>query len=786
MKTWLRNILIGGLFLVPFLAFYVPDLMFFPFISGKNFEFRILIEVLFAIYLYLAISDPDYRPKRSSILYSVLLLVGAFTLATIFSENVEKSFWSNSERMAGLINWIHQLMYFVMLIGVMQSKRLWNWWWHIMLGSMTGMAIFGLIQKFDPAVVINQGGLRVDGTFGNAIYMAVFMLFGVFMALFWWWQDREEKARFNTPLLVSLLIGFNVVALFSVTRFFGLGSEIIGPTAIKIALIFDVIVAFGWMLFAKLPRWWIHIGYGLQVLLYTLALYYTATRGVTLGLIGGLLIIAIILALREGGLVRKVAGGFVVAVIVLTLIFVGIRKQDWIQENPVLNRFANISLNDSTTKTRFIIWQMGWRGFLERPLLGVGPGNFSIVFNAEYDPRLYNQETWFDRAHNEVVNWLAIGGIIGLLAYLNIFVAALKTLWRRGREYFNNYELATLVALLAAYFFQNLFAFDNLFSYILILSVLALIHTQTTTAESKPLIAGQVSGTTSVVAAGIGAIAMILMVFNFNLKPIEANRALINVMIAKYQAPTESTVEMAESIFEMDTFVSGEALEQLVMTIGAFNRTNPDAEISRQMVELAGEQIELDLAKNNLDARRHLFFGSLMRLYSTPENARTVLERALELSPKKQLIMFELASFEEDQGNIALATDYYRQAFELEPAFKAAALNYAGILIRSGDAPTAEAALVESFGHAAVLNNMLIESLVSAGNYEWVRQIWVRAVEENPENVQYILSLAASSYATNRTAEALALLNQARILAPEAASEINRIEADIRAGRPIK
>jgi hypothetical protein len=35
----------AGLFFIPFIAFIVPQAMFFPFITGKGFAFRILVEI---------------------------------------------------------------------------------------------------------------------------------------------------------------------------------------------------------------------------------------------------------------------------------------------------------------------------------------------------------------------------------------------------------------------------------------------------------------------------------------------------------------------------------------------------------------------------------------------------------------------------------------------------------------------------------------------------------------------------------------------------------------------
>ena len=67
----LRGVLLGGIFLIPFIPFIVPGTFFFPFITGKNFAFRILVEILFAAWAILALANAVYRPHKS-LLYIAL------------------------------------------------------------------------------------------------------------------------------------------------------------------------------------------------------------------------------------------------------------------------------------------------------------------------------------------------------------------------------------------------------------------------------------------------------------------------------------------------------------------------------------------------------------------------------------------------------------------------------------------------------------------------------------------------------------------------------------------
>ena len=62
---------------------------------------------------------------------------------------------------------------------------------------------------------------------------------------------------------------------------------------------------------------------------------------------------------------------------------------------------------------------MSWQGVKEHPILGWGQENYIVLFNKYYDPKMYQQEPWFDRSHNVFFDWLVSGGILALLAYLS-------------------------------------------------------------------------------------------------------------------------------------------------------------------------------------------------------------------------------------------------------------------------------------------------------------------------------------------------------------------------------
>ena len=107
MKDFLKFFVYAGLFAVPFLTLYVENDYFFPFITGKNFWFRILIDGTLIAWLLLALYDSKYRPKFSWIMGSFAALLGVMLVANAQGLHPTSSFWSNFERMDGYVSLVH-------------------------------------------------------------------------------------------------------------------------------------------------------------------------------------------------------------------------------------------------------------------------------------------------------------------------------------------------------------------------------------------------------------------------------------------------------------------------------------------------------------------------------------------------------------------------------------------------------------------------------------------------------------------------------------------------------
>ena len=194
----LRWIVIIGVFCLPFVCLVVASSMFFPFITGKNFAFRVIVDVITGAWLALALIDEKYRPRRSWILAAFSLFVFIMAIADALGAAPFKSFWSNYERMDGWVTLIHTLAYLVVASSVLASEKMWRLLWQVNLGVSVFLSIDGLLQ-IAGLTAIGQGGAsglaaRVDATFGNPIYLAVYMLFNIGIAALLWVQMLQVRS----------------------------------------------------------------------------------------------------------------------------------------------------------------------------------------------------------------------------------------------------------------------------------------------------------------------------------------------------------------------------------------------------------------------------------------------------------------------------------------------------------------------------------------------------------------------------------------------------------------
>ncbi len=179
---------------------------------------------------------------------------------------------------------------------------------------------------------------------------------------------------------------------------------------------------------------------------------------------------------------RKVkAGGLILGLLVVAFFGLVLTHRDaaWVKSNGLTRSIAEINFQKNTFQTRLLSWKAAAKDFRNHPILGTGFGNYAIIFDKYFDPHFYDytsSETYFDRAHNNVIDIASTSGLAGILAYLSIFGAVgfyLIRTFRRKR--ISVHEFIILTCLLVAYFVQNLAVFDSFVTYLALMMTLGYI-----------------------------------------------------------------------------------------------------------------------------------------------------------------------------------------------------------------------------------------------------------------------------------------------------------------------
>ena len=730
-NQYLRYAIYAGLFAVLFIPLVVTEQLFFPFITGKGFAFRTIVEIIFALWFILALRDANVRPHGSALLYALALFVISLGISTFLSENPVKSFWSNFERMEGWIGLAHLFLYFVVATTMLRTEKIWKAFWNISIGVSVILGAYGLFQLAG-ILQIHQGGVRVDATFGNSTYLAVYMLIHAFITL---------------------------IALVSWTK-----------------------------------EKWLRAFYALALILQAAMVFYSATRGAILGLIGGLMISALIVVLfgKEHRQLRKWVGGAALILIVLIGGFFAVKDTPFVRADPVLSRLASISLSEGAT--RFTIWNMALRGGLERPVFGWGPESFNYIFNKDYKASLYGQEPWFDRAHNQFLDWLVAGGVPGFLLYLSLYAYALLYLWRKpktpspdtAKPAFSFIEQAFLTGLLAAYAFHNLFVFDNLMSSVLFVTVIGYILVKSGRGKAGILGVKTLSGFVWQGAVAVSLIVFASVFYFANVPSIVRAYTIVEALKPHGEALTRNFEYYQQAVSGSGIGIQ-EANEQLLQF--AFRIRGQDVaarstpEFKQEVAIFAAQSFSQQIERAPNDTRLQIFFASFLHQLGDLTGAKDAAEKAHALSPQKQSVFFELGTIAQDAGNLQEALDWFKQAYELEPAYDTARSYYAATAIRLGEKDLARSLLIDRFKTESPDDDFVLQAYLDVRDFEKVLAIAEGRVEKSPDNVEKRIQLAAAYLQAGRRSDAISSLREAIRLRPDFKAQGDYFIGEIEAGR---
>jgi putative inorganic carbon (HCO3(-)) transporter len=417
---WVVALATSVFVLVP-LAFNPDAIMLIVAEAFRLVKFKLLMELSAALLAgVLGAALLGVRLERVPMLLPALAFLGVSTLSTLFSGDIVHSLIGSHARFDGLLSLAAGVLLFYAAARFLDSWAKVHVFLIAGVTSAVFIAAYGIVQIFGLDPVASWGipwyttepvsGLlghrylpadRASSTLGYSVFLAAYLtlMMGAALALYF----RTEARSGRGLLLVALAI---------------------------------------------MGACWI----------------YTYTRGAMLGAAAALPIISF-LAYRRLGTVRPL----VLPVVVVAAAILAAQLLTP-QSMNVLNRFGGANLaptlqevpegGDLSVTTRLLMWRDTIPLIMERPVLGHGPDNFAEAFKPHEGEDLrafFPDGEIIDKAHNEFLQVAATTGLLGLAAYLWVFVSYFRHAYRSG-----GWPLLALSGGVLAYILQLQTAFTTI------------------------------------------------------------------------------------------------------------------------------------------------------------------------------------------------------------------------------------------------------------------------------------------------------------------------------------
>lgn len=642
-----------------FLPFFSRSTYYFPFITPRNFAFRILVEILVFLYLLLILKNSEYFPRKNIIWMFFFGFIIALTLSSILGGDFTYSFWANYERMDGLVGYYHLFAYFFVIYCVFKDRKVWERLLQVSIFASIIIATIGLSQSAGVNLLIeSSGGDRISSTLGNPTFLAAYLLIHLFLSIYFLLKKSNESdlAFYKYGFIVLDILLIILQLKFAGAHYRrGIIFLIFSNPAVWAPFLAFHILAYSqffkrfrqeiFFSFIRIPF------YSLISLIALFLISQTRTRGAVAGLILAVILSAAYLVFQKKVKWQIRLAAFLAAASVFLGVFLVFQYSEskFVKANPFLEKIASVSQLDRTTQSRVLAWQASWIGFLERPVFGWGVENFYRVFDKHFPPEIYEEEfsvVWYDRPHNALVQYAVEGGALALAFYLGFIGTLCYFLFR----YLQDRRIAIIFfSLIAAYIGQNFFVFDSINSYMPFYFVAAfMIFLVEEKMPREKLIFSKASGFVKsfqeksgliIFSSGIFLVGFFYIV---NVLPIFQVKKFVQQTLLSDKLQSKESMEGLVNFAEESVYLGRfEIVAHIAEKISSWTQhsTLPDYELAELAMRVE-KMLRDTLKQHPNDIRLHLialtFFLNTSRLDNTQlDKIIDLREKSISLSPAR-------------------------------------------------------------------------------------------------------------------------------------------------------
>ncbi len=426
-----------------YLLFFLTPLIFLP-VSNELFEFNkmifvyILTTLITGLWIIRMVLERKLIFKATPLDIPLILFLISQILSTIFSIDPHTSIWGYYSRSnGGLLSVISYILLFYALVSNFEREGYLNFLKSAFLGGLlvSLWAIpehFGhspscllLTGSFDDSCWVQDVQSRVFATLGQPNWLAAYLEMLIFILMFFYFTTKKISGKIYTFVLLVL---------------------------------------------------------------FYLAFTFTYSRGATLGLAAGFLVVALAVIRTiyferpKTGIkfnILKPLGFIVLAFLISNFIFGSALSRFQLfspspapspASSPGSPAAAGVTQLESegteSSQIRLIVWKGALDIFRHYPIFGSGVETFAYSYY-QFRPEAQNHVSEWDflynKAHNEYLNYLANTGIVGFLSYMLIITAFI--LWSirtflKSKDSQTRLLVLMILASYTSYLVQNIFQFS--------------------------------------------------------------------------------------------------------------------------------------------------------------------------------------------------------------------------------------------------------------------------------------------------------------------------------------
>jgi tetratricopeptide (TPR) repeat protein len=599
---WILRI---GVWLSFICVFFVFRGMLFPYITSKQIPFNIIMEVLFIFWLAFIVKYPQWNPfleVKDSWPFRLFFKkkdapAPALEAKTEFKNDHKNKKQSPAEdamltpRTPAHLATITLAAFFVVILiscftGIDFHMSFWSnaermlGVFHILHFFILYLIVITVMRDWKDWqltftwLALLAAGVAIDGfggqnysTLGNTLYASGFMIFAFYFVLFLIFHRDPKNSKKD----------------YSFFKWFYL-----------------LILPFIFAQFRRADNTGAYVGIGAGVIIFIF--------------LAGILNRRLIVKIISWVIAIAMVGGF-------AFVFTH-HNSPFIAENKVL---GDMNFNKITFQTRLISWRSAAKDFHNHWLIGTGFGNYAIVFDKYFSASFFNytrSETYFDRAHNNLVDITSTTGILGITAYLSVFLAVGVYLIRALRyRRIKPLEFCLIASLLTAYFVQNLTVFDSFITYLCLMITLGYVHWLANTKEDSGneralLFSGNRAGFVdkeiyTLLGAGL---VMAFTIYSYGILPLGMLNGVIQGQMALSKGDIPDAIEIYKEALSHNTPIDKDGRSMLLRSVAdaAWSIGKLDQKQAEDIFAFAIEEGQKNIAYNPNDSLMNM---ELARVY---------------------------------------------------------------------------------------------------------------------------------------------------------------------------